>query len=315
MSKSRSYCLTFYKKPLNGPYDKSIRYFIQGEEICPTTKRMHWQSYVEFNKPVRFKWVKDVFGDSTVYIEARKGTRVQARDYCKKDGKYIEYGKWITGQGHRTDLEPIIDKLKSGTKLSKLMIEYPRVYCRYRNGLKDIAAEVNKQSIPEWRDLDITLITGPTGCGKTREAMKHAKYKIEGENLKWWDGYDMENTILIDEYNNDVKIGKMLNILDGYRLRLDVKGGFTYANWNKVYITTNLKVDEIHQNAKKAHRDALFRRITRIIDHWSDETGDSSPMGRSGAGNIRPHHEDEEPMFEYEDMGDEEYEEWLAQNG
>ena len=100
--------------------------------------------------------------------------------------------------------------------------------------------------------------------------MEEAEYRIQGTQLSWWQDYDGEKCICIDEYNNDVPIGEMLNLLDGYQLRLNVKGSHTYANWTKVYITTNLKLDELHANAKQAHRDALFRRITTIIDTWED---------------------------------------------
>ena len=35
-------------------------------------------------------------------------------------------------------------------------------------------------------------------------------------------------------------------------------------------ITTNLKLEELHAQAKQAHRDALFRRITKIEDMWQE---------------------------------------------
>ena len=64
----------------------------------------------------------------------------------------------------------------------------------------------------------------------------------------------------------------MLALLDGYQVRLNQKGTHSYANWNKVFITTNLKPDELHSEAKPAHRDALFRRITIVVNYWEGET-------------------------------------------
>jgi len=215
--------------------------------------------------------IKKLFNDNTVHIEKRKGTREEARDYCKKDNKYIETGKWIKGQGHRTDLESFVQDLQDGKKLSEVMLDQPALYCQYRNGLKDIAASVIKKKTTEFRKLEVVLITGPTGTGKTREAMKEATYRIQGTQLNWWQDYDAEDCICIDEYSNDVKITELLNFLDGYQLRLNVKGSHTYANWRKVYITTNLKLNEIHKEAKQAHRDALFRRITTIKDLWPND--------------------------------------------
>ena len=96
--------------------------------------------------------------------------------------------------------------------------------------------------------------------------MKQAGYKIEGSEMEWWDGYEGEKTILIDEYDSQVSLPRLLNILDGYQLRLPIKGGFTYARWTKVIITSNIDPREWHPNAKPFHREALMRRLTKVIE-------------------------------------------------
>lgn len=265
---SRHYCLTFFTEP-STKEPEGVRYAIYGKETCPTTGKTHWQSYIELFKPARLAAIKKMYNDKKLHAEARRGTRDEARTYCMKENDYSEHGKWIKGQGHRSDLESIVSDLTDGKKkLSELMVEQPALYCQYRNGLKDIAASVTKTNTKEFRHLEVTLITGPTGCGKTRKAMETAEYRIQGTQLQWWQDYDQEDCICIDEYSNDVKITELLNLLDGYQLRLNVKGTHSYANWTKVFITTNLKVDEIHREARPAHRAALFRRITNIIDLW-----------------------------------------------
>lgn len=264
---SRHYCITFWEKPCHNDNGK-IRYAIYGKEVAPNTSKIHWQSYIELSTPMRISGIKKLYQDDTIHIEARKGTREQARKYCTKDGCYEEFGKWITGQGHRTDLEGIVEQLQTGTKLSDVMLENPTLYCKYRNGLKDIAGVVTKNKTKAWRNIEVTLLTGPTGCGKTRYANEISDYKIQAWQTKWWQDYEGEDAILIDEYNNDMKITELLALLDGYQVRLDVKSTHNYANWTKVYITTNLKLDEIHANAKPAHREALMRRITIVKDMW-----------------------------------------------
>lgn len=268
MPNERHWCATFFKSPNHGLFKG--RYAIIGEEICPTTGKTHWQAYLEFKEKVSMKYIKEMFGDKSIHLEKRHGTREQARDYCKKEGKFNEYGVWSTGPGFRTDLVSVSNQIFSGEKrVTEIMAEEPTLYCKYRNGLRDIQAEADKKLAKDFRKVEVIVLSGPTGCGKTREAMKEATYKIEGENLKWWNGYEGEECILIDEYDNDVKITKLLNLLDGYQLRLDVKGGHTYARWSKVYITTNLRIDELHAQAKEAHRTALFRRISEWRDFWN----------------------------------------------
>jgi len=271
--------ITFWNDP-EIVIDDKITYFVSGKETCPETNREHWHVYVEFKKMKRSTLLNRLGGDKKV-----KCLQVQMKDayiaYCKKDGNFTEGGTMSGGQGARTDLKGIVDALKAGTKLQDIMLENPEVYCRYRNGLKDIAAVVIQKSLPDWRDIDVVLMTGPTGCGKTREAWNFSlnRYKIMGTMLNWWQDYEGQDTLIIDEYNNDVKITALLPLLDGYECRLAVKGGHTYANWTKIFITTNLTVEELHRDAKPEHKKALMRRITQIRSFWPLKSGDEVVQG------------------------------------
>ena len=274
MNKVRHYCITFWKKP-NITSDK-VRYAIFGEEIAPTTGKVHWQSYVEFTAPQRISTLYKHFdGDKAIRAEIRRGTRDQAREYCQKDGKYTEYGKWISGQGHRSDLDEVVGKLKNGTKLSEIMLEHPKTYCQYRNGLKDISATVTKNRLLKEVTPEVIVLSGPTGVGKSHRAVHEygAKYMIKGKNLDWWQDYEGQNTVVIDEYSNNVSCDELLN-LTGKRylpLRLNVKGSHTYANWTRLIITTNLRREQLHSNALPEHRNAMFRRISTWVDLWPIE--------------------------------------------
>jgi len=266
---ARHWAATFWKKPDFKPDE--VRYMILGEEICPKTGKIHWQGYLEFYKPIRMTGVKNCFNDKTIHLGIRFKSRENARDYCKKDNKFEESGYWISGQGHRSDLFDVVEDLKNGKKISDIIEENPQIYCQYRNGLKDIAAHYSQKRVPKTRPVEVILLTGPTRCGKTRMAMAEKPFKMEGYKLKWWDGYDEEKCILIDDYNNDVNINVMLNLLDIYPLKLETKGSHTHAHWNKVYITTNLKLYEIHPNAKPEHRKAFFARCSKIINFWDED--------------------------------------------
>lgn len=86
---SRNYCFTSWNKL---QYDTSkVKYICYGEELCPKTAKLHYQGYVEFYSPLRICAVKKIFNDDTIHLESRKGTKKQAIDYCKKDGKFFEY--------------------------------------------------------------------------------------------------------------------------------------------------------------------------------------------------------------------------------
>ena len=65
----------------------------------------------------------------------------------------------------------------------------------------------------------------------------------------------------------------MLNLLDGYRLRLPIKGGFTYAAWTKIFITSN-QISEPYSMASIEHKAAFDRRISLRLRKFVDSDPD-----------------------------------------
>lgn len=276
--KARHWAVTIWKDPsevldnLTSGSDH-FRYAICGVEYCPTTSRKHWQSYFEFHQPVRKAYIIRCLDDKKIKCGVRYATRDQARNYCMKDNNFKEWGVWNKlGQGFRSDLDSVCKTLVDGTKsLRTVMEERPALYCKYRNGFKDLAHLGTMKKSSAFREVKVVIHTGPTGTGKTRRAMENVTYKTEGYSMNWWCSYNADKKILIDDYSNDVKCVRMLHILDGYRLELPVKGGKTFANWDEVHITTNLRLNELHPNAKDAHRRSFFRRVDMVVSDWPED--------------------------------------------
>ncbi len=120
---ARSYCVTIQAQTeLQWPRltelfeeNATVRYMIFGAETAPTTGSKHLQGYVEMHGATRLTGMKEIFGRDP-HFEARRGTRLEARDYCKKDGAYKEWGLWINGPGARSDCEEVgRDTLEHGS--------------------------------------------------------------------------------------------------------------------------------------------------------------------------------------------------------
>lgn len=251
-----------------------LQYIFLGKEIGEKNGKKHIQGYLQFKKKKRLKSLYKLLPNTN--IDPAYGSPEQNLKYCSKEQNIDREFKGIlelgtkSQQGARKDLYALYDLIKEGFSIEDCMDYDFSLYCRYKNGIEKAIMINEKKNRKLFRKIDVEVISGPTGCGKTRKAMENEDvFKIN--NLKWFDGYDGEKTLLIDEYNNDVKITNMLSLLDGYQKRLEIKGGFTYANWDKIIITTNLKVCELHSNAKKEHRNALFRRITDIKSLWNKD--------------------------------------------
>jgi len=233
----------------------------------------HLQGYIQFKRRAVKKTTDELEKalGKRPHCEVAKGTSEQAATYCKKDGDFTEWGT-VSYSGKRMDLETAFDDARSDMRMLDVAEKHKSTYIRYHRGIEKVREMHNKDKAADWRDVEVIVMTGPTGCGKTRSAMAGHEgpvYKIQGDQLQWWDGYEGEKTVVIDEYSNDVKITTLLSLCDGYKLRLPVKGGFTYARWTKLYITTNLQTEELHDQAKPEHRAALMRRIKTIMSFWS----------------------------------------------
>lgn len=267
MKQSRNYCftqfdMTFDVESIYLQNKDVIRYICAGEEIAPKTGKKHLQGWIQFFNKKRLGGVKKILNDKKIHLESCRGDEYSNNTYCAKDGKFRSFGKFVC-QGQRTDLEAIKKLIKDGASRLEVMESHFECYCRYRNGINDYIEETQKASQKAFRDVNVEVYWGDTGTGKTRKACEENPnaFKISGWDLKWFDGYCGEKTLIIDEYNNDINITKMLGILDGYKLRLPIKGGFTFANWEKIIITSNIDPEDWHPVAKYEHRQALFRRI------------------------------------------------------
>ena len=118
----------------------------------------------------------------------------------------------------------------------------------------------------------VTVIIGPTGLGKTKLAYETVDtndcYVKPGHN-KWWDGYDGQKNIIIDEmkHSKDVMpIEQMLNILDRYVKPIEMKGGSTYLTPKNIVITSNYPPTDWYPFAGSESVAALYRRIDVLVE-------------------------------------------------
>lgn len=241
---SRDYVFTAWDEPSID--DEQCRYWVYGKELCPETNREHYQGFVVFNRTHRIPGAKRILGAGDgVHLEPRRGTRQQADEYARKDGDVKSYGRLEAFTQNELFKQPI----------SYLIKEHPAFYCRYHKGLEMLKSF----DVPKWRDVEVHILWGEPGTGKTRHVMEMDDvYKIDSP-YKWWDGYQGESILLIDDYQEGmIDRGMLLNICDGYKLRLETKGGHTWALWKKVYITSN-------NNPALWMCKAMKRRVTEVV--------------------------------------------------
>ncbi len=267
--KKRHWCFTSYLAVLPTTFDKAVvRYCIYQREICPETKREHFQGYIELFCDYRRGQVITLLG--ACHLEPRYASRTSAREYCRK--KYgaiantqVEFGKWRDQIAHKRKLS---DMLGTDMTLADLIKESPVDYVRYHRGLEKLFARRQAASAKVFRRVEVLVYIGVTGCGKTGRALETPDhYKLPISDRLWFDGYQGEKCLVIDDFYGNIKYGFFLQILDGHELQLPVKGGFIWAMWNKVIITSNKDPKDWYNKGYLAGviPPALNRRITKVI--------------------------------------------------
>lgn len=275
---SRKYVFTSFKMEINYSeiyenYKDIVRYLVVGKEVCPKTNKEHFQGYVQFFEPCRLTKFQSIIGDKC-HMETQRGLDFQASLYCKKDGNFNEFGIHAD-QGYRNDLESLklmINQNKSHIECYK---EHFSSYLRYRNHFDKYREAVLKENAKIFRNIKVTILSGPTRCGKTRKYLydkdnnfKNDVFKINCNNLNWFDGYEGEKTIVFDEFKNQVKLTQFLDLLDGHLCRLSIKGAHTYALWTHAVVTTNLRKNKIYPNIEKDLIAPFWARVTDFVNFW-----------------------------------------------
>lgn len=66
-----------------------VRVMVVGREVCPTTKKLHFQGYIEFAKEYELSSVKRIWLDNETHWEIAKENENACIKYCAKEGDLI----------------------------------------------------------------------------------------------------------------------------------------------------------------------------------------------------------------------------------
>ena len=219
-------------------------------------------------------------------LEKCRGDEKANRDYCWKDGSTLkgERGEFKAeegkGQGHRSDLDDAAEMILAGAPI-KTIARTPKTFVRNFRGLKALADEI--KVVPVQRDVQVLVLWGPTGTGKThrvRSAWPDCFVVMAGQHP--WDSYSGQKTICFEEWlPQDWKITEMNRFLDKWSVELTARYYNRYAEWTRVVICTNSPPSTFYLETSASQPmlfDAFRRRITgacRLVEAREDQGGPS----------------------------------------
>lgn len=256
--------------------NERIQYIIVGKEICPETKKEHYQGYLELTNPLSLGSMKKVFNDNT-HFEARRGTQEQAIKYCKKEGDFEEFGE-CKKQGRRTDLEIVREHLKNGMKDFEILEEVSSFQAV--NGIQKLRLMMIK---PRPKDVKpkVEWYYGESGCGKTRTAKEVFDDDYDDCDFQngFLIGYTGKKNVLFDDYRGQVPLHTLLKMLDWGQCTVNVKNGSCFFAAEHIIFTSPKSARKTYGKVNDENLDQLLRRIdiTRGTEEWTRGEGNTIP--------------------------------------
>lgn len=189
------------------------------------------------------------------------GDAEQNRAYCSKDENYVQFGE-LPKQGKRNDIETIKAQVKAYLPIDEIMLSATS-YQSARHA--ELLMKYQKQPPPMKRT--IKWYHGESGSGKTRQAIEESgdSYYITMKDLKWWDGYTGQKTIIIDDFRKDFcTFHELLRILDRYPYRVNLKGSTIWLQptTENIIITSSRSPQDVYETREDIEQ--LLRRIDLI---------------------------------------------------
>lgn len=271
-----------------------VKAYVYQLEIAPSTKKPHFQAYIEFLKQVSINEIRASMGlnstdEEGAYFEPRKGTHRQAFEYCTKletraiptadpitfgeftkkpDGTYVEQE---LSNSEARDFDAM-EALRRGSSVNELVETHALTFLYNRTNLFHAKMAMTK---PRDHPVEVIVVYGTTGSGKSRWAKEHFPGAYDWQppvtgRQDWWDGYEGQETIIVNEFYGQLPWDRLLTLLDRYGLKVQVKGGHAEMVCKRIVFTSNCPPENWYINQTTADGSAcdfqiLRRRITKAF--------------------------------------------------
>jgi len=272
MSRARCWCFTLNNPSENAVAaclqlveDKKVKYIIVGKEVGESGTP-HLQGFVQLLNPKGMPATKRLLPGNP-HLESMKGTHDQAIEYCEKDGDFQQAGERPMSQKKKGEVEIARwDTARQAAKEGRFDDIPSDIYMRCMNTVKKIHFEyVLTQQQQQLDELLNEWRWGPSGCGKSRSCREHFPILFNKPLNKWWDGYNGEETVLIEDVDpsHEKWIAHFLKMWgDHYPIQAEIKGGVIQVRPQRILVTSQYSIEQCFQDQKTV--EALKRRYKSI---------------------------------------------------
>jgi len=235
----------------------------------------HFQGYVMFTKKFSIKQLVESLPHG-IHWAPRRGSHAQARDYASKADTRV-HGPWTCGeepkQGERTDLAAVAEYVKDHT-MAEVAEEFPVSFMRYSRGIQEYK---NITTPDRSTHTQLIIYWGPPLTGKStrvRELWPDAYWlKRARSGEPWWDGYDGQATVIIDEFYGWIGVDTMSRLIDFTPMQVEHKGKSVKFTSERIVILSNKSPEEWWQcelyGMRRRLDQASIMHVRRPI--WEDQ--------------------------------------------
>lgn len=253
MPKAKYWCFTSFSEVAPVITDE-VQYLTYQKERCPSSGKSHWQGYIELKVTGTQKDIKAITGKSS-HVEPSRSSAAIA--YCHKEETRIEgpyeFGEKSKehGRGSRSDLGLLGKRVRERGGIEGIAESDPGAYIKYHRGLHALR-QISIKARDRTQKPDVRVYIGASGSGKTRSVYDEFgdnEVYAKNRSTKWWDGYDGQACILIDDFmgSEAIPIEELLTICDRYPYLGETKGGHVRLGQAVIIFTTTLELNEWYQ--------------------------------------------------------------------
>lgn len=150
--------------------------------------------------------------------------------------------------------------LRDGRDMTYIAENYFGDFLRYERGFRSYRALTIGQR--SWQ-TQTEVLWGPPGTGKSMYAWESGGptafwLSKPNSNRVFWDGYDGQEVVVIDEFYGWLPYGFMCRLLDRYPMRVETKGSSVPFLARRIIITSNVCPTRWYNKGLRA----LRRRLT-----------------------------------------------------
>lgn len=295
----RAWCFTI-NNPLpediaSIPLITSAKYVVYGQETGTECGTLHLQGFIYFTDCKTLSAVKKILPRAHLSVKSGFSKFSEAIGYCKKGActdankpSDIEggWGKFSivqhpTYRGYEAGTAPMDPSDKGAAEQERFQTAWQLakegkieevdadIRLRYLSTLEKVSRQYASPPDTLCGLLSHEWHYGPAGSGKScaiREMYPSDVLYVKGVH-KWWDRYNGQPYVLIDEWPVDATKelqGLLKNWSDRYPFDAEVKGGSCFIRPTRILVTSNYSLEECFHHDRKGLLEPLQRRFTEV---------------------------------------------------